>query len=98
VKTIIGSIIGILAIIASFFGAYCYIDNWKANAVEFKNLKQEVEYDRSNYQLDSVQGRINKLEQEYEGKTMPKSIKENYQELKERAEKLKTKLKKMEEK
>jgi hypothetical protein len=97
-KTTLTAIGGIILILTSFFYAYKYIDAWKADAAEFKTLKQEVDYDRSTYQLDSVQGRINKIEQEYQKSPMPKSVKENYQELKERADKLKTKLKKMEEK
>ena len=81
----------VLTIIAMLFGAWLYIDNDKADAGEFKALKQQVEYDKTERRWYSIRKRIWSLEDRY---TYEKArLLSEYQELILEREKLELKMK-----
>ncbi len=93
------TIISIIIILSAFFASYCYIDNWKANSTEVKEIRQRLDYKITADQLKTIQERLWKLEDRYGKKTvMPESVKEEYRELDKSKEELSDKLKRMEKK
>lgn len=93
-------IISIASVISIIFGVYFYNEARYASA---KDLKEAKEYSQKiekrldqkilNDNVNEIQKRIWLLEDKYEKKQMPDTVKEEYRELKEKKEQLKEELK-----
>jgi len=75
------TIIGILAILGVFFGAYQYQEMRYAKCGELKAVEQRLDYKIVSDQAQSIQQRIWTLEERYKGNIMPESVLEEYRKL-----------------
>jgi len=89
---------GILALLSTLFAGYMFVEKRYALAEELNKVKQRLDYKILSDQQKSVQDRIWKLDDRYQGKPMPSGITEEYRQLKSDNEKLKKQLEMMEKK
>ncbi len=87
------TIISLLTIIGICFGAYFYIENRYALSQELEKTKQRLDYKIVSDQVQWKQQRMWTLDDRYPDKAqMPKSVKEEYQEIQEEKKVLEKKL------
>jgi exonuclease VII large subunit len=93
---------GIIALLTSLGGALLWVDHrytlmkdHQALAGEVSEVKKTQQYMGFSYQQRSVEDRINKLEDRYQDKQMPQSVKEEYKNLTKQNDELKTILQEM---
>ena len=97
-QKVLGVVGGLLAIFATLFGGYTYLETRFALASELEKTKARLEYKITNDQFISVKDRIYKLEDRYQGKAMPDTVKEEYRQLQDTSKSLAIKLQEMEKK
>ena len=95
------TIIPLLTILAVAFGAYFYIDDWKADAEELIKTNLTVQQLQIEFKVDKMESRyqwlgdrIFELEEKYRGKRMPVEVSEQLHEYQEERNILEMKLKK----
>jgi len=88
---------GIVALLTSLSGILLWVDHrytlvkdHNALAGEVSEVKKTQQYMGFSFQQRSVEDRMNKLEDRYEGKQMPKSVKEEHSNLTKQNEELKS--------
>ena len=99
----ISKIIGILTLLSICFGAFFYFEKnftlkqeHLALAAEVVKVKVRLDYKIIADQLDATQKRLWQIEDRYNNKPMDNTTNEEYRNLKEQKDNLKTKLNKME--
>ncbi len=78
---LLSSLVSVATIVGIAFGAYFYIEGNYAKAGEVQKIEQRLEYKIKSDQGKEVQQRLWLLEDRYEKKTMPETIKEEYRKL-----------------
>lgn len=73
--------IALLALVSMLFGGYFYVDSRYALAGDVKNLSERLENKIIEDKLSNIQQRIWKIDDRYEEKIMPDSVKEEYRQL-----------------
>lgn len=102
-QKVIGIIIGIFTIVGIFFGAFKYIDGNYAKAYQteeqikqttkqIKMVENRLDYKITSDQVQSINQRMWQIEDRYERKQMPETVKEEYRKLQEDKKELQKKL------
>jgi hypothetical protein len=87
---------GILALISTLFGGFFWLDSRYASSSELNKVKQRLEYKIVADQQKSIQERIWKIEDRFQGKPMPPDVNDEHRKLGEENIRLKNKLTEME--